>query len=131
MNDNRKLISGFLLLIFVVLVSPSHASGAKATGMKDLFDFANVDVKPEAIEMNNPVFPEALHKAGISGSVLLAIIVTKEGTVGEIYIIKATHPEFGAAAQKAAATWRFRPAMRQGKIVNCRLALPINFDLKN
>ena len=125
----RRTNLAFLLISFFGIHGVTSAAPAWQAGMKDLYDLAHVDVQPEVISRTPPDYPETLYKRGISGSATIVFLVNKEGLVPFTTISQATHPEFGVAAAKAVATWKFRPAMKRGRVVNCKLAVPINFDI--
>lgn len=63
------------------------------------------------------------------GRALVGFIVLINGDVAQAQALQATHPEFGKAAVKAVEKWKFTPATRNGRAVNIRLQVPIEFNL--
>ncbi len=64
--------------------------------------------------------------AGGDASVILELLVDEDGTVGEVG--KADGPEpFADAARKAAVSWKFVPAERDGKPVRARIRFEARF----
>ena len=70
------------------------------------------DVPPKAVCLVPPKYPFELHKAGITGEVLIEFVVSQSGEVTEARVISATHPLFGAAAVDAVLKSKFTAALR-------------------
>jgi len=89
------------------------------------------DVPPEAITQVPPVYPEGAKKAGVSGRVLLEVLVNADGTVGSARAIEEVpdFPSFTESAIKAVMQWKFKPATKEGKPVPVTVAIPIHFAL--
>ena len=66
-------------------------------------------VPPVLIHKVEPVYPEAAKKAGISGSVFLAVGTDDKGEVERISGISG-HPDLKEAAMSAVSQWRYEPA---------------------
>jgi protein TonB len=98
-------------------------------GMKDLFNIADLDRKPEPIVQSPPVFPFELKQQIAEASVRVGFIVTSKGDVVMPYIISSTHSGFERSTLDAVVKWKFKPGMRGGKKVNTRVEQPINFHL--
>ena len=96
----------------------------------EYFSSADVDTKPVSKGTPaKPAYPKELKKAAVSGEATVAFIVSTEGVPGQIQIIKATHRGFGDAVAKCVTKWRFKPAIKDGKPVNCLLVYPIEFEV--
>ena len=100
-------------------------------GMKDLFDIANLDQVPAPKYRGQPIYPFEMRRAGVSGEVLVAFIVTSNGDVVEATAIKSTQREFEAAAVQAVSKWKFRPGRKSGRPVNTKMSVPIVFNLSD
>jgi protein TonB len=59
-------------------------------------------------------YPPAAQRKGIEGAVIVMFDVMENGTVANARIVSGP-AEFHDAVLKAAATWRFKPAMQDGK----------------
>jgi TonB family protein len=66
-----------------------------------------------------PRYPAALKRSGVSGDVLVQFVVDEAGRVDmrTFESLRSSGPEFTAAVKEALPTWRFDPAIRQGKKV--------------
>ncbi len=106
---------------------PSSSQSGKASESSAITHDANVDVA--FMKMSPPKYPPAALKAGLHGQVILLIHVAEDGSVGMVEVEKATRPGvFDAAAIEAAKTWKFRPAMRDGKPVQAVIRVPVDFS---
>ena len=80
---------------------------------------------------NNLVYPEAAKRAQVSGRVFVSFIVDKAGKISNIMILKGIG--FGcdeAAIRLMLKMPHWEPGTQDGKPVNVRYNLPINFELK-
>lgn len=100
-----------------------------ASRMKDLFNIADLDRKPEAVIQPSPVFPYELKESIHSARVRVGFIVTSKGDVVMAYIVTSTHRGFERAALDAVAKWKFKPGMRYGRKVNTQVEQPIDFSV--
>lgn len=74
-------------------------------------------------------YPFMLRKKGVTGIARVEFIVTTYGDVVNAHAISATHPDFGIAAEAAISKWKFRPGLKDGRPVNCRMQQDLSFDL--
>ena len=81
---------------------------------------------PELISRKNAVYPDAAKQDRIEGQVIIEVVVDKEG--------KATNPRvitppslFDYSALDAAVTYRYKPAMKNGKPVSVTMNLIMVF----
>ena len=91
--------------------------------------FVLVEVYPEKLRMDAPIYPELAREAGIEGTVVLRILVSKEGRVLDC-IVMSGNPMLVLAAITAARTAVFSPALQAQKPVAVWVQLPIVFSLK-
>ena len=77
----------------------------------------------------------SVHKSNkdtVDSLVILKVEVLTDGTVGAIEVIKSVMSGqcmLGEAAVKSVKKWKFSPAKKNGKPVNCRVTIPITFNL--
>jgi len=77
-----------------------------------------------------PEYPEAARRAGVQGTVLLAAIVSAEGTVAQLKVISG--PEaLAAAATDAVRWWRYEPYSVNGQPATVETTVAVNFRLAN
>jgi protein TonB len=87
----------------------------------------SVDTRPLAISKPAPAYPAAAQRMRLEGDVELRVLVLESGAVGEVRIARSPSPVLGEAAKKAAATWRYRPAIRNGTLVRVWITETIEF----
>jgi len=77
-------------------------------------------------------FPPMAKRSGTPGKVTLRFVVSKDGMPTEISILSEKPKEmgFGEAAVSALMKIRFKPGMQGDKPVRVRMALPVNFNIK-
>ena len=108
---------------------PAVSTAKAASGMKDLFDLANLDQVPQPRYQAQPQYPFEMRRAGITGEVVVGFIVDSQGKAIEVYAVRSTQREFEAAAIQAVGKWTFRPGRKGGRAVNTRMQVPIVFSL--
>lgn len=89
-------------------------------GMKKLGEFLSQNLK----------YPVAAQKANIQGRVFISFIVTKEGDIADIKILKGLGlgtEEEAVRVMKLMPRWK--PGRQNGHAVNVRYNLPINFQI--
>jgi TonB family protein len=67
----------------------------------------------QLIERRDPVYPNRLGRASISGSVELHFKIGTEGNVHDVRVVKG-NPLLASAAVDAVKTWRYKPARLDG-----------------
>ncbi len=122
----KKLATLLFLLILVIPGSFCYAQTAEPGD--EIYEFVAVDVKPTIQSDASPVYPEAAIDAGVEGSVVVTVVIDKNGNVSEAEIFRSV-PELDAAALDAARRKKFSPGMIGGTAVNTRMNIPIEFSL--
>lgn len=78
-----------------------------------------------------PEYPEVARRRGIEGWVRLEVRVTAAGLLGDARVVAASPRDtFDEAALEAIRHWRFKPAFREGRAVEQRAMLTMEFRLK-
>ena len=82
-------------------------------------------------ENERPVYPRIARQRGYEGTVLLDVLVTREGRAVEVDVAKSCgHRTLDEAAQEAVREWRFEPAKRGDEAVDMRVRIPVRFQLR-
>jgi TonB family protein len=85
---------------------------------------------PRATYQPGPAYDEEDRKKKVSGTVVLSMIVTKEGRTADIKVTKSLTPGLDAQSIKAVSQWRFDPATKDGEPVAVRLAVETSFNIR-
>ena len=76
-----------------------------------------------------PEYPELARMAGVSGLVLLRVIVDEEGNVLNIQVLRG-HPILSEAAIEAVRQWKYSPMLLNGKPTPVVSTVSVDFVLK-
>jgi protein TonB len=91
---------------------------------------ATTEATPQALRNRPPTYPWLARMQGWAGTVVLRVLVTQDGAVGQIEIQQGSgHDILDAAALRAVHGWRFSPA-RIGSIhLVSWVSVPVRFQL--
>jgi protein TonB len=84
---------------------------------------------PKPVSMPNPEYTEKARKKKLNGVVVIAMIVTPEGDVRDLKVIKSLDKDLDKQALAAVSTWNFEPATKDGKPVAVHLTTEVDFRL--
>ncbi len=88
---------------------------------------------PEIIKSSQvqPRYPELARRAKVEGQVILQAVVHKDGTVGDITVLKSPGAKLGfdEAATEAVKQWRYKPGLQNGKPVDVYFTIIVDFFL--
>jgi TonB family protein len=87
---------------------------------------------PQLVREVKPQYTSDAMRAKIQGTVLVECVVNKDGTVGEVQVVRSLDAVFGLdqEAVKAARQWRFRPGTRLGEPVPVLITIQLDFSLR-
>ncbi len=75
-----------------------------------------------------PVYPPLARSARIQGTVEFTAIISKEGTIENLQLVRG-HPLLVQAAKDAVLQWRYRPTLLNGQPVEVVTDIVVNFML--
>jgi protein TonB len=88
----------------------------------------NAEVMPESLREVEPVYPSMAKDLGISGLVLVHMLVGRNGRVLDAVVDERTNdPMFNEASLTAARQWVFRPASNNGRTVAVWVTVPFKY----
>lgn len=102
--------------------APAHATGV-------IWEVEQVDVRPKVIKRGSPYFPGEKRGLVMRGKVTVQFVVTPKGEVADPVVLSSSNDYFTQPAFEALCSWRFKPAMKGGVPVNCRMKLPMTFSI--
>ena len=115
---------------------PGGMLGSVEGGIPDIPDYvlyAGVGgvTNPELITSSKvqPTYPKIARKGKVSGQVILQVVVRKDGTVGDIQVMRSPGSKFGfdEAAIAAVKQWRYEPALDKGEPVDVYFTVAVDF----
>ncbi len=95
---------------------------------EEILEYFMVETKPEIIKQVTPDYPKVALKAGIEGTVILKVLIDKDGSVAQATAVKGKEI-FQKAALNAIYQYRFSPARQNDRPVKVYLVMPIRFRL--
>ena len=75
-------------------------------------------------------YTDEARRRGITGDVVLEIVVRRDGTVGEVTILQGRGAGLDQRAVAAVRQWRFSPARRRGEPVDVLVEVAVEFTLR-
>jgi TonB family protein len=75
-------------------------------------------------------YTEDARRRGVSGEVVLEIVVLRDGSVGDVKILRGLGNGLDQRAVDAVRQWRFAPAERQGAPVDVLVEVGVEFKLR-
>ena len=75
-----------------------------------------------------PLYPYNAAKAGLNGKVLVSFTINTQGEVINPHVVRSNNPWFERPALDAILTWKFKPALKNGRPVNVEVNQLVEFD---
>jgi protein TonB len=89
-------------------------------------------VPPSVVKSVNAAYTPEARAAKIEGSVKVAAVVLKDGTVGgDVKVVQSLDTKYGLDDQavKAAKQWGFKPATQDGEPTSASVTIELTFTL--
>jgi protein TonB len=80
------------------------------------------------IHQVEPVYPRLARAAGVEGTVELRAVITRQGTIEKLQVLRGP-PLLVKAAVDAVAEWRYRPYVLNGEPVEVDTDVTVKFSL--
>jgi protein TonB len=91
---------------------------------------ATSSISPPRIAIpGDPNYEDALRHAKTIETVVLELVVTPNGLPKDFTVAKSLGPELDKKAIEAVKTWRFEPAIKDGKPVMVKIRVEVKFAL--
>ncbi|WP_175414809.1 energy transducer TonB [Nibricoccus aquaticus] len=123
MKTFRLWILPALALAFATSPLPLPAQ----TPAETVYDLTVVDKAPAPKKRIKPDYPSSLKKRDTPAEITLRFIVTAEGTVTDINIVKFNDPDMVDPVYAAYEAAKFEPGQKAGKPVNTRMEITALF----
>jgi TonB family protein len=85
---------------------------------------------PTILHEVKPTYTEAARARGVTGEVVLEIVVLRNGSVGQIRVVQGLGSGLDERAIEAVRQWRFAPARRLGQPVDVQVEVAVEFRLR-
>lgn len=100
---------------------PNFGGGAGPGGAGGLVPYGQLSTKPVMIYKEKARYTEEARQNKIQGSVILSMVVSADGTVRDIKVVRGLPDGLTESAIAAARKMRFKPATKNGQPVATRL----------
>jgi TonB family protein len=78
----------------------------------------------------DPAYPAELMRDRVEGTVTLYAVIHKDGTVGEVRVLRGLEERLDENARVALLRWKFRPATKNGSAVELEAVVQIPFAVR-
>ena len=85
---------------------------------------------PTLLREVKPDYSEEARRRGLSGEVLMTLVVLHDGSVADVRVIKGLGYGLDERAVTAVRQWRFAPGHRHGAPVDVQVEVAIEFRLR-
>lgn len=77
-------------------------------------------------------YPKSAQEEGVQGRIVVQFVIEKDGSIGEVKVVRGKHPDLDKEAVRVIKTIpvRFTPAKQNGQVVRSWFTLPIMFKLQ-
>ncbi|MEM7658307.1 MAG: energy transducer TonB [Bacteroidota bacterium] len=94
-----------------------------------------VDQEPKPLNISEVIlangFPQIMLDAGVTGSMIVRVLVDRNGRIIRHQWIRSLHPIWDQHMEQSLPMLRFEPAIKEGKIVPCWVNIPFRFTSLN
>lgn len=81
------------------------------------------------LRKTSPVYPAIAKNARVQGSVVLAAVIGKDGSIQNLHVVSTASPLLNQAAIDAVREWKYRPYILDGEPVEVDTTVTVNFVL--
>jgi hypothetical protein len=129
---------------------PLQSAKPAPEGKITIADDVTAPAEPKLVHKVNPVYPADAKKEGVQGLFVIDVVIGKDGAIKEAKVVtsavtverlKELQPKKGtplategdarlaAAALDAVKQWRYEPILKDGKAVDVKATVTVNFKL--
>jgi TonB family protein len=131
----KKLASPLLICLAIEELSAADEKGAdnKKDDKNETADPVyepGGDVKPpKLVHYIEPAVSTKSKEAFVEGTVRISAVVTSEGKPTGLHVVHGLNSEEDRTAVEAVTQWRFQPGTKNGRPVNVRVTVEVDFHL--
>lgn len=105
------------------------AASSPILAAPEVFAVGNGVTAPVPIYKPEPPYTKAARDVKIQGVVVLSLIIGADGAVKDATIIESLDQGLDQNAVNTIKTWKFNPAMKDGKPVPCKVMVEVSFKI--
>ena len=131
MSSRRTAAFTAALVVAATLTATAAANVPMSTAARSqVYESGPGITLPVVIHEVKPDYAPGAMQRGVQGSLYLSVVVGETGDVASVTVSKSLDEELDAKSIEAAAQWKFKPGMREGKPVAVRVTVEMTFTLK-
>ena len=133
--SRKKTVVAFALLVSICFISLSLSCVSGVSGVKRVdtvkeYTLEEIDTPPRVIHTEIPKYPYEAKIQKIEGSVLVGLIVTKEGIARDVSVFESSHDGiFDQAALESVKQSKYNPGTKDGEPVDTKVVRRVVFKL--
>ena len=108
-------------------IPPASAATTQAEPGNQLHVSAGV-IAGQRLSFVNPVYPPDAKKAKLSGTVVLHVLIGKDGTIKTLDVASSTNPVFNQSALEAVKQWTYKPYLLNGEPTEVETTITVNYS---
>ncbi len=125
---NLNSAGGSWIIRFAALKQDSGSSESYVRAAAGLESAAHDDLSaPSAVRKIDPAYPLELMRQNVGGTVILYAVIHRDGTVGNIRVLRSADERLDRYASQAVAKWQFEPATKGGTPVDVEATFWVPF----
>lgn len=132
LNTNHACFVTTIMVLCVLVADgqtqPDNADAEK-TAPTGAFRVGDGFSAPKEIHAPDPEYSDEARKAKLQGTCVLFVLIGSDGRPHGIKVQRALGLGLDEKAIEAVKTWRFEPAMKDGKAVSALIRLEVHFHL--
>ncbi len=109
---------------------PPEGESPPPSETEPVFPVRSVSTAPVALHRPLPEYPELARRARVEGTVLLEAVIDRLGNVTDVRIVRDLRLGCGEAAREAVRSWKYEPAILNGRTVSVILTVTVRFELR-
>jgi TonB family protein len=121
-SAKRLLASLSLAILFAGMAMAQSDQGTAKSNQAE-------DTKPKSLYVPQPQYTNSARQDRIQGTVTLKTTIDADGRPSGTKIVKSLRSDLDWRAIETVNTWKFRPAMKDGKPVPFTMSIDVDFRL--
>ncbi|MBI2819888.1 MAG: TonB family protein [Acidobacteria bacterium] len=123
--------------VYMNMPNLTSATGSWVLRFAELDEHGNVPGSsdalstPEPIRKVDPMYVASAMRERVQGTVTLAALVLKDGTLANIRVVGSLDPRLDSSAVAALTQWRFYPAQKNGNPIDLEVLVQIPFRISS
>ena len=130
-----KLLRSHLLACVIMLAGAAAFALARNVqeppdaSSEAVYEIGDGVTAPKAVYHPDPEYTDRARRKKLNGTVVVAMVVTPQGDVRDLKVIKSLDKDLDKQALAAMSKWRFEPATKNGKPVAVHVKAEAAFRL--